>query len=207
MPYKYKVDVAGVTYGMHDIQSAKIEHPLFDKLSVGNACSAQFTISLWPIGDIPKMAEIVPYCRETTNGAWYRLGKFFTDTRQKNGDLLEITAYDCMLKGETVWEPNQSLKFPMSMEAASREIARLMETTLDPRCKFNSTYTIDYPANDYTLRAVLQYIAAAHAGNWIVTNEGKLLLVPLFQSMPPETHYLIEEHGDVITLGGVRLLV
>lgn len=206
MSYEYKVYIAGVEYGMEDIKSAKIEQPLFDKMSVGNACSAQLEISLWPKAIIPRTAEIIPWTRDTNVGGWYQLGIFYIDTRAWNGDLLEVTAYDCMLKSEVVWEPRQNLKFPMTMQAASKEIAQLMGTTLDPRCAFNGTYTIDYPANNYTLRAVLQFIAGAHVGNWIVTSEGKLLLIPL-GSEPPETHYLVTEDGDAIVIGGVKILI
>ena len=55
-----------------------------------------------------------------------------------------------------------------------------------------------------TMREVLSAIAAAHAGNWIVTAENKLLLLPLF-SAPDETDYIVNEHGDAILIGGVRI--
>lgn len=61
MGYQYKFDIAGTEYGMSDVASAKIEHPLFDKFSVGNTCSAELDITIWPKGNIPKMARIVPY--------------------------------------------------------------------------------------------------------------------------------------------------
>lgn len=207
MGYEYKVDIAGVTYYLNDLYSVSLTQPLFDKLSVGNACAAELDISLWPVGTIPKMAQITPYCRLSgTNDPWYQLGIFFIDTRSRNGDLLDIVAYDCMLKAEIVWYPSQYLEFPMTMEAAAREIASLMGTSLDPRCAFNGTYFIDYPANDYTLRDVLRFIAGAHVGNWIVTNKGQLLLIPL-GGEGADTHYLVTENGEPITLGGVRILI
>lgn len=89
---------------------------------------------------------------------------------------------------------------------AVKEIAQIMQVQIDPRTRLNPEHTIDYPANDYTLRDELRFIAAAHGGNWIVTGEGKLLLVPLL-SAPPETNYLVTEYGDPITFGGVRILV
>ena len=58
----------------------------------------------------------------------------------------------------------------------------------------------------YSIRQELQWIAAAHGGNWIITGEGKLLLVPLL-SMPEETSRLVTEYGDAITLGGVKIRV
>ena len=105
-----------------------------------------------------------------------------------------------------MWEPEQSLEFPMTMQAAVEEIARLMGVAIDPRTVLSTAYTIDYPANNYTLRDVLRYIAAAHAGNFIITDAGQLRLVT-FGEIPPETNYLVEENGDAITFGGDRILV
>lgn len=204
---EYKVDVGGVVYGMGDIQSVNISQPLFDTLSVGNACTAELNMTFWPTQTVPRMARIVPYARRSSDEVWQQLGIFYIDTRTKQGDALSIVAYDIMLRGEVIWEPRQDLVFPMTMPAAAAEIAWLMGTTLDSRTVLNSAYMVDYPANDYTLRDVLGYIAGAHAGNWIVTAAGQLLLVPLFGSLPPETHYLIEEQGAAITFGGVRILV
>ena len=92
------------------------------------------------------------------------------------------------------------------MVQAVNIIAQLMVVTLDPRPALNQSYTIDYPANNYTLRDVLRYIAVANAGNWIITDEGKLRLVS-FGEIPAETNYLVEEDGDAITFGGDRILV
>lgn len=204
---EYKVDVGSVVYGMGNIQSVNISQPLFDTLSVGNACTAELNMTFWSTATVPRMARIVPYARREADEPWQQLGIFYIDTRSKQGDALSVVAYDIMLRGEVIWDPQQSLEFPMTMPAAAAEIARLMGTTLDRRTVLNTAYTVDYPANDYTLRDVLGFIAGAHAGNWIVTAAGQLLLVPLFGSLPPETHYLIEEQGAAITFGGVRILV
>ena len=56
------------------------------------------------------------------------------------------------------------------------------------------------------MREVLAEIAVANAGNWIITDAGKLLLVPL-NSIPAETHYLVTEYGYAITFGGTRILL
>lgn len=205
MGYQYKFDIAGAEYGMSDVAAVKLEHPLFDKLSVGNTCSAELDITFWPKGDIPKMAKIVPYI--LLENGWYQMCEVWTDTRTQVGDKLNIIAYDAMMRGDIVWVPDQDLTFPMPMPQAVQVICDLMGVELDSRTVLNSAYTIDYPANDWTLRDVLGFIGAAHGGNWIITNVGKLLLVPLFDSMPEETHYLVNEDGDPITFGGVRILV
>ena len=203
----YKVEIADTTYYKSDISSVVIKRPLFDKLSVGNACSAELDISIWPISTIPKMAKLVPWVRENDESSWTKLGDFYIYTREITDELMHIVAYDSMMRAEQIWIPDQSLEFPMSMVSAVNIIAGIMGIEVDSRTTIDSSYTIDYPANDYTLRDVLGYIAAANSGNWIITANSQLLLVPLFSAMPTETSYLIDERGNSITFGGVRIIV
>lgn len=338
MSYQYKFDIAGTEYGMSDVESAKIEHPLFDKFSAGNTCSAELDITIWQKSDIPKMAKIVPFIREvfpasisvqfsvdsiqpgtysveitdygtydiefldgmenlgrvkitifpnkavwatyeawdwfdtgylepetmpitaapnntfpnlfsftclcgektddcakgncpdnpvsviasaeSVAGEWKQLGVFWIDTREKAGDRLHILAYDAMMRGNVVWKPRDDLDFNpetgLPMPDAVAEIARIMNVELDDRANeilMLFSYGIDYPANDWTLRDVLGFIGAAYAANWIITAEGKLLLVPLFpesfdtELMVDEDVLLSTEKGEAITLGGVGITV
>ena len=155
---------------------------------------------------IPRMSKIVP--QAFVDGQWEQLGVFYLDERSvKPTGVMTVVAYDSMLKADKVWVPDQSLEFPMPMHDAVDIIAELMGITVDPRTQVSHTYTIDYPANDYTLRDVLKFIAVANGGNWTITREDKLLLVPLVNSMPAETNYLVEEAGYAITFGGDRILV
>ena len=207
--YEYRIDIAGVEYRSHQdyLMSVNIKRQLFDSLSVGNAFAAELTVSLIPKNEVPENARIVPYCRKIGSESWDQLGEFYVDTRTKSGDELQLVAYDRMLRSEKVWNPRQDLQFPTTMEMAAVEIASLMGTKLDSRCRFNDAYTIDYPADKTYRRDILRYIAAAHGGNWIITNAGELLLVPLFDSMPPETNYLVTENGRAIVLGKTRILI
>ena len=202
---EYYVEIDGATYGMDDIKSVVIEQPLFDKLSVGNACSAQLTIEFWQFTYISRMAKIVPYARLQSTDNWIKQSEFYIDTRSLTDGLMTIVAYDSMLKAEVEYTPPDDFKG--SMRETAEDIASLMGLELDPRTVINSNYTISFPANNYTMREILKHIAAAHGGNWIITAENKLLLIPLFASMPPETNYLIEENGKAILFGGVRILV
>lgn len=204
---QYKVEIGGVTYQMNEIQSVEITQPLFKEFSAGNACVAELEIQFWPKGIIPRMAEIAPFCREGLVGDWTPLGTFFIDTRETVGDLMHIVAYDSMMKSETIWTPRPGFSFPCTMEAAAADCALSMGVVLDPRNVFHP-YTIgEYPAGDYSRRDLLRDIAAAHGGNWIMTAENKLLLIPLFSALPAETHYLVTEYGSAITFGGTRILV
>lgn len=203
---KYKVVIDTTEYTDQSIRSANIERPLFNELGIGNACQAELKIVFRQKSIISVMAPIKPYALVGDN--WEPLGTFYLDERSKDRTgIMTVIAYDSMLKADKVWVPDQSLEFPMPMDDAVDVIADLMGITVDPRTQVSHTYTIDYPANDYTMRDVLRYIAVANGGNWTITRNDQLLLIPLVGSAPPETHYLIEEEGFAITFGGDRILV
>lgn len=207
-----KINIAGTDYGEDTIVSLTTTGGLFadGTLSVGSAVSREINLSLWNVSTtIPKMAKLIPYYR-LSNGTqaseWIQKGVYYIDTRSVDSGLLTIHGYDDMLKAEQIWTPDQSLEFPMPMTQAANIIADIMGVEIDARTVLNSAYTVDYPANDYTLRDVLRYIAAAHGGNWIMSDAGELWLVGL-NTLPPETNYLCDEDGDWITFGGDRILV
>lgn len=205
---EYAFDIAGTWYGPEQEVSHTVESGLYEQFGIGNASTAKLTISLFA-KDIPRTAAIKRFIRlregeQATE--WLPKGIFFANRRSDDSGYWTVEAYDAMRKAEAVWMPDQSLTFPMNMPAAAAEFARMMEVELDPRTVLNPAYTIDYPANDYTIRDELRFIAAAHGGNWIMTDEGKLLLVSLL-SIPPETSYLVTEYGSAIMLGGVKILV
>ena len=207
-----KINIAGTDYGEDAIVSLTTTGGLFadGTLSVGSAVSREINLSLWNVSTtIPKMAKLIPYYRlsnGTQNSEWIQKGVYYIDTRSVDSGLLTIHGYDDMLKAEQIWTPDQSLEFPMPMTQAANIIADIMGVEIDARTVLNSAYTVDYPANDYTLRDVLRYIAAAHGGNWIMSDAGELWLVGL-NTLPPETNYLCDEDGDWITFGGDRILV
>lgn len=208
-----QIVIAGVTYGEDQIVSLSTTSGLFieDTMGIGGAVAKEIDLVLRQPGNIPRMAQMIPSYRlvkGTQASEWIQKGIYYIDTRSTDEvtGVMTIHGYDDMLKAEQVWEPAQSLEFPMPMDDAVNVIAGLMGVTLDPRTQISHTYTIDYPANDYTLRDVLRYIAVANAGNWIITDDGKLRLVS-FGEIPTETNYLVEEDGDAITFGGDRILV
>ena len=207
-----KINIAGTDYGEDTIVSLTTTGGLFadGTLSVGSAVSREINLSLWNVSTtIPKMAKLIPYYRlsnGTQTSEWIQKGVYYIDTRSVDSGLLTIHGYDDMLKAEQIWTPDQSLEFPMPMTQAANIIADIMGVEIDARTVLNSSYTVDYPANDYTLRDVLRYIAAAHGGNWIMSDAGELWLVGL-NTLPPETNYLCDEDGDWITFGGDRILV
>ena len=185
-----KLSAGGVEYGEDRIISLETSGSLFaqDEPGTGGAAAREIDLTLYLEGPdtVPRMARLEPFCRAVKGeqvSEWLPKGVFYIDTRFSErlagGTLLTIHGFDAMLKAEQVWTPDQSLTFPMPMPSAAAEMARLMGVELDPRTSLHAGYLIDYPANDYTLRDILRFIAAAHGGNWIITDQGKLLLVPL----------------------------
>lgn len=205
---EYKFEINGVEYGPEEEIEHTYSNGIFEDFGFGNAYTASLTLSLFT-DNVPRAATIKRYVRlrnETQVSEWIPKGTFFTNTRSDDDGYWTVEAYDSMRKAEVVWTPDQSLEFPLSMPSVAEEFARILGVELDSRTVLNANYTIDYPANDYTIRNELCFIAAAHGGNWIITDENKLYLVPLL-SAPAETNYLIEEYGDAITFGGDRILV
>lgn len=206
-----KINIAGVDYGQDKIVSLSTSGGLFAEgtLGAGGAVAGEIDLQLYDPGSIPKMAKLIPYYRLVAGNQvseWIQKGVYYIDTRSQDGNVLTIHGFDDMLKAEQVWYPDQSLEFPMSMQAAATEIAGIMGVTIDSRTQFNALYQVDYPANDWTLRDILRFIAAAHAANWVMTDLGQLRMVPIYE-IPDTTSYLVDEYGNAITFGGIRILV
>ena len=213
--WEYKFDIARTVYGPDVEVTHSVDSGLYEQFGIGNAATAKLNLSLFA-ENIPKSATIKRYIRlrnGDTVSEWLPKGVFFTNRRGEEDGYWTVEAFDAMRKAEQPWDPDQSLNFPLPMPAAVAEFARIMGVEIDPRTTLNPAYTIDYPTSDpdsetgdyYSIRQELQWIAAAHAGNWIITGDGKLLLVPLM-SIPDETNYLVTEYGAAITIGGVRIL-
>ena len=136
---------------------------------------------------------------------WLPMGTYYTDERTQDGrnGKLSIVAYDGMLLYEKSWSdliPDQSM--PAQWPITSKAWLDLMEDVdvleLDSRCVIDNTVpliglnllvinmkddegidkSVVVPNSAETIRDVLKTIAAAHGGNWVITPENKLRLVP-----------------------------
>ena len=212
---EWRIAVNGVVYGQDVIvkevgstdKAPFISRPTFlDSPSVGSCYAAQFTCTfLLPSTNIPRMATLVPSFR-LRNGnqasEWITKGTFYVDTRSfdKASQTTDLVCYDDMLKtdgegGKTYAELTQFDEWPQSMAAVVQEICSIVGITLDPRTTINSgdSYMVNYP-NDYTMREVLGFIAGAHGGNFVISPERKLYLVPIIGSSSAVTYL---ELGDL----------
>ena len=181
--------------------------------TVGNCIAGQIAVEMIkPKGDIPRRARLAPYVR-LTNGKehseWIQKGVFFIDHREYSGDKNErmvINGYDHIILTEDEF-PSSTHEWPRTDIDVVRDIAAEIGTDLDRRTVqiMNKGYKINYPAG-YSMREVLENIAAMYAGSFIMSDTGELLLVTMF-GIPKETSYLIDNVGFAITFGGDRILV
>ena len=232
--YEYAIAIAdeSATQGFanHTLTDMSAEYRLFDaeQPAVGGCLAAELTASmLKPSTAIPRMARVRAFVRATdgtTHSGWVPQGVFYIDTREvtqndDGRDVLTIHAYDAMLKAEADF-PSTDISWPAKDYRVVQIIAHAMGLQssssasshggIDARTKAlmnngSGIYDIYLPAG-YSMRETLSYIAAMYAGNWVMSYDGKLLLVPI-NSLPPETNYLIDRAGNAITFGGDRILV
>ncbi len=214
--FETKLDIDGVgTFNENQLFQVVTSHNMFDKTpELGKAISGEIDVTmLYPNVSIPTMACLRPYvraCNATQQSEWIPQGVFYIDTRERTKDdtglsFLKIHGFDAMLKGEQFYHGRIAGDSTDAQMVA--EIAYQMGVEVDSRtyALMNAAYTIPLPTG-FTYREILGYIASMYAGCFIMTDEGKLRLVTIYE-IPPETNYLIDQLGNAITFGGDRILV
>ena len=182
--------------------------------TVGGAVCATFQVTIInPAFEIPERAEIKVYVRArnaTQVSEWLPSGTYYIDTRAKGVtdsgiDTLTINAFDSMIKTEADY-PDTDHDWPYLDKLVVAEIAQTIGVEVDSRTYGNMT--VDYMVNPPTgevMREVLEHIAAANCGNFVITAENKLLLVPLIGLDPEQNlvgRYLKSETAaEAITFG------
>ena len=172
-------------FGEESLCSLSMSGALFgsDTLSFGGCVSREIRVKFYPGSTtIPRMAKLQPQIRltnGTTTSEWIPKGTFYIDTREydKETGTLTLTGYDAMLKAEATYIPAGEVgRWPLPMSTVASEICTLLGLTMDSRTSVRSDYVMQLPTG-YSMREVLGGIAAAHAGNWIITDAGKLRLI------------------------------
>lgn len=181
---EWYADIAGTHVSEEVLKDVRISTALFagSTPAVGACVAATAELTLYHPTAIPRMAEIRLYCRLTEGeraSEWLSMGVYFIDTRSvSDSDTLELKCYDAMLKAEQVYlRAGDTGDWPRTMGAVVREICARLGVELDSRTRLRD-YAVEY-TDDYTMREVLGYIAAAHGGCFIMTPAGKLRLVTL----------------------------
>lgn len=201
---------------MSKLISMKITSSMFsdNNPTIGSAVSSHLQMELFPIGAIPEAAKILVESRivSASLGAseWLPQGIFYFNERLSDDyGAMTVHAYDAIRAFGT--DPfldqasGETGEWPRTMRTVASQIAEKFGTTLDDRCVFNDDLTISYPDN-YTCWELLEHIAVAHAGSFVMTKAGKLRLISL-GDIPEESSVLIDENGNAITFGGVRIYV
>ena len=211
-----KVVIAGVEYTQANLISVRTSGGLFQTVGIGNAAAREIDMELLPLGDIPRQAKIEVFVRLVLGelvSEWLPKGQFFFSTRQKDkvSGVLTVKGFDAMLKAERPFTDALSgaEDFPMTPAAAAALIAAALGVEVDGRTVLSTAFPVHYPVDsegDMTMREVLGRMAVANAGNWIITDAGKLLLVPL-NSIPEDISLLVTETGSYIIIGGYRIRV
>ena len=190
------------------ITAPKIDRALLsDPLSVGNCTSATLQLSVMTDDVIDTSSPVVIKAR-ITDGKQYSefmdFGKFYIDLPEVNENIITLTCYDSMLKAVQMYvdETDSEDEWPKPMKTCVEEIALRIGVGIDPRTRINVgvDYLVPYPSGR-TMQQVLGFIGAVHGGNWIITEENLLRLVPIINS-PDDTFNIIDEDYNTIMTGG-----
>ncbi|MDE6903323.1 MAG: hypothetical protein K2P22_11365 [Lachnospiraceae bacterium] len=213
-----RADISGEWYGEDRIVALSTAGGIFSAPDIGGCACRQIDLALRSAGTIPKQAKIKIFVRLVKGelaSEWLPKGEFFLSTRRrdKRTGQLQLHGFDAMLRANGVWltEDYVHAHWPMEQREAVEDIAARMGVEVDPRTwdALRAPFPVDYPVDengDLTMTDILEGIAAANVGNWLISDEGRLLLLGL-GDIPPETNYLVTEYGAAITLGGVKILV
>ena len=183
---------------------------------IGCAVAGEIEASfIAPTYTIPKMAKVrlmVRACTATQNSEYIYKGYYYIDTREVSHnddglDVVKIHGYDAMLLFEQPYPSDDQHDYPLLDVTMLQFMASAAGVDIDQRTLdiMDDGYMFSLPAG-YTMREMLGFIASAYGGNFIITDEGKLLLIQL-GGTPTETFYLVDESDNAITFGGNRILV
>lgn len=209
------VRISGKDYVMGtDIVSLSTSGGAFPEADIGNCMSRQIDLVLRKPGEIPWNAEMRVFARIRLGNQvseWLPKGVFFIASRKRGtlSETLKIHGFDAMLRAGDVWRIDPFATWPMPQREAVDDIARQMGVEVDPRTSIMSDFPVDYPTDEsgeHTMTDILEGVAVCNAGNWVMSDEGKLLFLR-YGDIPEETNYLVTEYGAAITVGGVRILV
>jgi hypothetical protein len=216
---EYKAQIAGVEYGSDRIMAAPvITKPLLEKPTIGRVCSATLSIQIRPYDDttIPKAARVHLYSRlvsatgDTTD--WIPQGKYYVSSRSGK-TTVTLTCRDDMLKGGVTYIDKSKLDWPATQIDIVNEIVDLMGVELDERTSLmdGAGYIVSTINGDMLMTEVLGLIGACNGGNWVMSETGKLRLIPLSSPAAVPVQELAQAYngytdiGDKITISRVTM--
>lgn len=105
-----------------------------------------------------------------------------------NGTTITTDTGEIMYFYAAMPEPGDGIDdsafYPYPMDRMAGALAAALGVEIDPRTQIatGAAYVVEQPERGTTIHDVLGLIAAANGGNWIITPEGKLRLVPVVSS-------------------------
>lgn len=179
--------------------------------TIGGVLSKEIDITVLNPSQMPRTAQIRPYIR-LTNGVdtseWVSKGVFYVDTRQRDvvSNTVQIHGYDSIIRTEKYLyrclPPDYQQSFSWSSTDTMAAIANYLGVTIDSRSNIVQCQIYDPQAETSEghgmkmeelimtpMRTVAGWIAAASGGNWIITDDGKLRLLPCMPQNP-DTQYI-----------------
>lgn len=214
--YEVRVVCGNTTYGMDKLKSCRIKQGLYggDGPQIGGTYSDECDITLTEqSANWPRMAMFTVEVRVVSGDGlqaseWVLIGKYNTDERREDtyGNLY-IVGFDDMLKLEQSWTDkltSQQLpaNWPITAKAAIDLIVLALGVQIDSRTVLDDTVAFIGLDTTSTARDVLADVAAGMGGNWKVTPEGKLRLIPL------NSEYLTPGSGTIagIAISGISVV-
>ncbi len=186
---EYKFIINDVEYLGTNLQGdPKITKSLLDKPAIGRVCSTTVSVVVRPKEnvEIPKAARVRCFCRLVspdgqTATSWIPQGNYFISSRTGKTNL-SLTLRDDMIKaGQTYFDKTSIKDWPAAQDTVLTDIAELMGVEIDSRTQLRvgSSYRVNYLDTNTLISEILSAIAASNGGNWIMTENGKLRLIPL----------------------------
>lgn len=214
------------------ITAPKINRSLMSSpLSVGNCISATLGLSILTDDVLDAKVPIIIKGRLTdgqTVTEWLPFGTFYINQKSSFKGLWTVSCYDAMLKANQSYlsADDDGTGWPKTMADVVAEVAYRIGVSVDPRTQIQTGdgYTVPLPTG-LTMMQVLGYIGGCHGGNWIITEDNALRLVPLVnapadvalaaqtsgqitpESVIPNTHYITDDGGrPIVTMDGFYLV-
>lgn len=199
----------GSQYGINSLSITRAA--MKDALSVGNAISASAELTIATDQDIKKsaMIQLYEYVVQTVDGilkgvASVPIGTFFIASRAKDPvtGMMSLTCYDAMMRTNQPFEASNASE---SMVSAVTRIAKAIGVETDARNVIDSTLTIALPTDGstMTMQEVLCQVAGVHAGNFIITKDNKLRLVPILDATKAS---MATDKADILgSIGKIQL--
>ena len=149
--------------------------------------------------------------KQPNDTAWIPKGTFWINTREEDPLMNTVTLHcvDAMMFGEQDFIPEDSNLPPWNDETmrtvANMCVQKINASTTGVNVVFDNPndiqntapYILNAPPVGYTVRQVLNGIAAAHGGNFIITPQNHLRFIPL---IPTDTEVDIQTNVSNFTL-------